>query len=172
MGRQVKAVLFDRDGTLIKDVPYNGDPHRVEPVPTAAHALELLRVNGIRTGVITNQSGVARKLITTEQVSQVNARVEQLLGAFDTWQICPHGHDDGCRCRKPEPGMVIAACTALNLSPDDVIVIGDIESDMTAARNASARSVLVPTTATRVEEIERAEVTATDLKAAVDWALS
>ncbi|MET0133376.1 MAG: HAD family hydrolase [Kibdelosporangium sp.] len=172
MGRQVKAVLFDRDGTLVKDVPYNGDPHRVEPVPTAARALKLLRANEICTGVITNQSGVARKLITAEQVNQVNARIEQLLGAFDTWQICPHDHDDGCGCRKPEPGMVFTACTALNLDPDDVIVIGDVESDMTAARNAGSRSVLVPTTATRIEEIERAKVTAADLKAAVDWALS
>jgi histidinol-phosphate phosphatase family protein len=172
MGRQVKAVLFDRDGTLIKDVPYNGDPHRVEPVPTAACALKLLRTKGIRTGVITNQSGVARDVITPQQVGQVNVRVEQLLGAFDTWQICPHGPDDGCPCRKPEPGMVLAACAALNLSPDEVVVIGDIESDMTAARNAGARSVLVPTAVTRVEEIERAAVTAIDLKAAVDWALS
>jgi histidinol-phosphate phosphatase family protein len=172
MGLQAKAVLFDRDGTLIKDVPYNGDPHRVEPVPTAARALDHLRANGVRTGVITNQSGVARKLITPEQVSQVNARVEHLLGTFDTWQICPHGPEDGCRCRKPAPGMVFAACAALDLSTDDVVVIGDIESDMTAARNAGARSVLVPTAATRVEEIERAAVTARDLKAAVDWALS
>jgi D-glycero-D-manno-heptose 1,7-bisphosphate phosphatase len=172
MGRQTKAVLFDRDGTLIKDVPYNGDPQRVEPVPTAGHALDMVRTRGIRTGVITNQSGVARRLITAEQVDRVNARVEQLLGAFDTWQICPHGPDDGCPCRKPAPGMVLAACAALNLSADEVIVIGDIESDMTAARNAGARSVLVPTAVTRVEEIERAAVTAPTLKAAVDWALS
>jgi D-glycero-D-manno-heptose 1,7-bisphosphate phosphatase len=172
MRRQVKAVLFDRDGTLIKDVPYNSDPHRVEPVAAAARALERLRANGVRTGVITNQSGVARELITLEQLSQVNARVEQLLGAFDTWQICPHGPDDGCSCRKPAPGMILTACAALRLSPDEVVVIGDIESDMTAARNAGARSVLVPTVVTRVEEIARAAVTAQDLESAVDWALS
>jgi D-glycero-D-manno-heptose 1,7-bisphosphate phosphatase len=172
MGPKVDAVLFDRDGTLIKDVPYNGDPRRVEPVPTALRALELLRSNGIRTGVITNQSGVARRLVTARQVREVNARVEQLLGSFDTWQICPHGPDDGCACRKPAPGMVLAACEELDLHPGNVVVIGDIESDMTAARNAGARSVLVPTAVTRVEEIERAAVTATDLRAAVDWALS
>jgi D-glycero-D-manno-heptose 1,7-bisphosphate phosphatase len=172
MGRQVKAVLFDRDGTLIKDVPYNGDPQRVEPVPTASQALEMVRAKGIHTGVVTNQSGVARKLITVDQLNQVNARVEQLLGAFDIWQICPHDPEDGCACRKPAPGMVLAACAALNVSADEAVVIGDIESDMTAARRAGARSVLVPTAVTRIEEIERAAVTALDLKTAVDWALS
>jgi D-glycero-D-manno-heptose 1,7-bisphosphate phosphatase len=172
MGRQIKAVLFDRDGTLIKDVPYNGDPRRVEPVPTAVPALAAVRAKGIRTGVVTNQSGVARKLITVDQVDRVNARVEQLLGEFDTWQICPHGPDAGCTCRKPAPGMVLAACAALNVSTDQVIVIGDIESDMTAAHNAGAWSVLVPTAVTLAEEIARAAVTAPDLRAAVDWALS
>jgi phosphoglycolate phosphatase-like HAD superfamily hydrolase len=54
MGRQTKAVLFDRDGTLIKDVPYNGDAQRVEPVPTAVDALDMLRTRGIRTGVVTS----------------------------------------------------------------------------------------------------------------------
>ncbi|MET0235650.1 MAG: HAD-IIIA family hydrolase [Kibdelosporangium sp.] len=171
MGRLTKAVLFDRDGTLIKDVPYNGDPHRVEPFPTALQALDMVRARGIRTGVVTNQSGVARALITLDQVGQVNARVEYLLGAFDTWQICPHGADEGCACRKPAPGMVIAACAALNVSTNEVIVIGDIESDMTAARSAGARSVLVPTAVTRAEEIERATTVAPDLRAAVDWAL-
>lgn len=171
MGPKAKAVLFDRDGTLIKDVPYNGDPQRVEPVPTANQALELLRDNGLRTGVITNQSGVAREFVTAQQVREVNARVEQLLGPFDTWQICPHGPDDGCLCRKPAPGMVLAACAELGLSPDEVVVIGDIESDMAAARNAGARSVLVPTAVTRAEEIERAAVTVTDLRAAAAWVL-
>ncbi|MBP2330666.1 glycosyltransferase involved in cell wall biosynthesis [Kibdelosporangium banguiense] len=98
MGRQTKAVLFDRDGTLIKDVPYNGDPERVQPFPTTAQALGMVRAKGIRTGVLTNQSGVARKLITTRQVNQVNARVEQLLVAakvpLDIFGMGLHGLDD------------------------------------------------------------------------------
>src|SRR3954464_2881698 len=58
-----EAVLFDRDDTLIVDVPYNGDPARVEPVPGAREALDRLRAAGIRLGVVSNQSGVARGLI-------------------------------------------------------------------------------------------------------------
>ncbi|MCE7003692.1 HAD family hydrolase [Kibdelosporangium philippinense] len=166
------VVLFDRDGTLIKDRPYNGNPALVEPLPLAGKALTRLRAAGVRTGVVTNQSGIARDLITESQVESVNARVDQILGPFDTWQICPHGPDDGCSCRKPAPGLIFAACAQLRVSPADVVVIGDIESDILAADNAGARAVLVPTTVTRSDEVHRAPVTASDLLAAVEWVLS
>jgi D-glycero-D-manno-heptose 1,7-bisphosphate phosphatase len=172
MGPIVEAVLFDRDGTLIKDVPYNGDPDRVEPYPAAATALARLRARGVRTGVITNQSGVARRLVTRSQVDRVNARVDELLGPFDTWQVCPHGPHDGCGCRKPAPGMIIAACAALGVAPANVVVVGDIEGDIKAAYNAGARAVLVPTPVTLPDEVDRAVTTASDLAAAVDWVLS
>jgi D-glycero-D-manno-heptose 1,7-bisphosphate phosphatase len=172
MGPNVRAVLFDRDGTLIKDVPYNGDPARVEPVPTAARALARLRAEGVATGVITNQSGIARKLITRAQADEVNARVDELLGPFGTWQVCPHGPEDGCACRKPRPGMVLDACRVLAVTPAETVVIGDIESDVTAARAAGARAVLVPTPVTLPEEVRRAPTTARDLETAVEWVLS
>jgi histidinol-phosphate phosphatase family protein len=171
MGR-LSAILFDRDGTLIEDVPYNGDPSLVTPLGTATAAVRLARTHGLRTGVITNQSGVRRGLITCGQVDQVNSRVDRLLGPFDTWQVCPHGPDDGCACRKPAPGMIFAACAALGVDACEVVVIGDIESDMDAAANAGARAVLVPTPVTRAEEVQRARVTAQDLCAAVDLVLN
>lgn len=124
---RVRAVLFDRDGTLVRDVPYNGDPDREELMPTALEAVDEVRLHGLRTGVVSNQSGVARGLITPAQVAAVNARVERLLGRFGTWQLCPHGPDDGCRCRKPAPGMVLAACRALGVTPAETVVIGDTE---------------------------------------------
>lgn len=165
------AVLFDRDGTLIKDVPYNGNPARVEPIPFARDALALVRRRGLATAVVTNQSGIARELVTLSQVEHVNARVDELLGPFDTWQMCPHGPDDACGCRKPAPGMILAACARLGVTPRDVVVIGDIESDVLAARNAGARSVLVPTAVTRPDEIRRAPVTAPNLMVAVERVL-
>lgn len=163
--------MFDRDGTLIKDVPYNGDPTLVEPFDAAAMALRRARACGVRTGVVTNQSGVGRGLITRDQVDRVNARVEEILGPFDTWQVCPHVPEDGCGCRKPAPGLILAACAVLRAAPHEVVVIGDIESDLSAAAGAGARAVLVPTPVTRAEEIRRAPVTATDVGAAVEWAL-
>ena len=83
-------MLFDRDGTLIKNVPYLADPRRVRPMPGARRTLDQLRRQGVAVGVVSNQSGVGRGLINSDELAKVNARVESLLGPFDTWQICPH----------------------------------------------------------------------------------
>jgi HAD superfamily hydrolase (TIGR01662 family) len=161
------AVLFDRDGTLIEDVPYNGDPGRVRPMPGAREVLRVLRAHGVRTGVVSNQSGVARGLLTREQVDAVNTRVEALLGRFSTWQICPHRPDDGCACRKPAPTMILQACEAIQARPERTYVIGDIEADVKAALAAGATPILVPTPATLPDEVERAPYTAPDLRSAL-----
>lgn len=163
----IRAVLFDRDGTLIEDVPYNGDPDRVRPVPGAREAVELLRAHGIRTGVVTNQSGVARGLITEADVRRVNERVDELLGPFDVFAVCPHGPDDGCHCRKPRPGMVLWAAGRLCTPPGRLAVVGDIGADVEAARRAGAHGILVPTEVTRPEETASAEHVAPNLETAV-----
>nr|WP_245730312.1 HAD-IIIA family hydrolase [Micromonospora pallida] len=161
------AVLFDRDGTLVEDVPYNGDPDKVRPVPGARAALDRLRAAGLRLGVVTNQSGLARGLFTEADMRRVHARVEELLGPFDTWQVCPHDDGDGCGCRKPAPGLVRAAARGLGTSPGRCVVVGDIGRDMSAALAAGATGVLVPTPVTRAEEVAAAPVVARDLPAAV-----
>ncbi|HST65687.1 MAG TPA: HAD-IIIA family hydrolase [Mycobacteriales bacterium] len=166
------AILFDRDGTLVHDVPYNGDPALVEPVPGALAAVTRLRAGGVPLGVVTNQSGIGRGTVTREQVDRVNARVDELLGPFDTWQLCPHTPDAGCDCRKPRPGLVLAAASALGVPPSRCVVIGDIGADVAAARAAGARGVLVPTAVTKPEEVRAAPVVAPDLATAVDLALA
>nr|WP_228040732.1 HAD family hydrolase [Streptomyces chromofuscus] len=166
------AVLFDRDGTLVVDVPYNGDPARVVPMPTAREAVAAVRARGIPVGVVSNQSGVARGVLTYGQVAAVRRRVEELLGPFAVWAVCPHGPDDGCGCRKPAPGLVLAACARLGAPAGRTVVIGDIGADVTAARAAGARGVLVPTPVTRPEETAHAETTAPDLRTAVHLALT
>jgi histidinol-phosphate phosphatase family protein len=168
---RVGAVLFDRDGTLVVDVPYNGDPELVVAMPGAREALSRLRAAGIPTAVVSNQSGVARGRLRPEQVEAVNRRVEELLGPLGPWLLCQHGPDDGCHCRKPAPGLVEAAARALGVEPRDCVVIGDVGADVEAASAAGARSVLVPTRATRAEEVAGAPVVARDLTAAVDLLL-
>jgi HAD superfamily hydrolase (TIGR01662 family) len=163
----VLGVLFDRDGTLVVDVPYNGDPDAVVPMPGAHEALELVRRHGLRTGVVSNQSGIGRGLLRHEQVERVNARVDELLGPFDVWRICPHIAADGCGCRKPAPGMVLSAAAELGIAPERLVVIGDIGADVGAARAAGARAVLVPTPVTLAEEISAAPEVAPDLFTAV-----
>src|SRR6185503_14549005 len=142
------AVLFDRDETLIEDVPYNGDPDRVVPLTGAREALDALRAAGIPVAVVSNQSGVGRGLITLEQVDAVNARVETLLGPFAGFFVCPHGPDDGCDCRKPHPKLIFDAARALGVDPACCAVIGDKQSDLDAARNAGATGFRVGDAAT------------------------
>jgi histidinol-phosphate phosphatase family protein len=166
-----EAVLFDRDGTLVGDVPYNGDPDRVRPMPGAREALDRLRAAGVAIGVVSNQSGIARGLVTADEVAAVNARVEALLGPFGTWAVCPHGPDDGCACRKPQPGLVVRAAAALGADPRRCVVVGDIGSDVDAGRAAGARGILVPTPLTRAEEVAAAPELAPDLAAIADLLL-
>ena len=165
------AVLFDRDGTLVVDVPYNGDPAQVQPVPQAAQALEVLRAAGVPTAVVSNQSGIARGLITRAQVDAVNARLEQLLGPLGPVFVCEHGPADGCACRKPAPGLVLQAAEALGVPPQRCAVVGDIGADVGAALAAGARPVLVPTPVTRAEEVDAAPEVAPDLLSAVELLL-
>ncbi len=123
------------------DVPYNGDPGLVEVMPTVPEALAMLRAAGLRLGVISNQSGIARGMIGIDQVEAVNRRVDELLGPFDVWLYCPHGPQDGCNCRKPLPKMVVDAARALEVEPSACVVVGDKESDVQAALAAGARAL-------------------------------
>ncbi|MGH1561698.1 HAD-IIIA family hydrolase [Mumia sp. DW29H23] len=161
-------VLLDRDGTLVRDVPYNGDPEKVEPVDGAEEAVARLRGAGAYVGVVTNQSGVGRGFLERAQVDAVNSRVEELLGPFDVVKMCPHAPEDGCTCRKPAPRMVLEACAELDVPPERCVVIGDIGADVDAARAAGARGILVPNDATRPEEVAAAPFVRPDLRSAVE----
>lgn len=162
------AVLFDRDDTLIVDVPYNGDPRRVRLMPGAREAVRLLRAHRIPVGVVSNQSAIGRGLVSEAAVLEVNARVDVLLGSpLDTWLHCPHVPEDGCRCRKPAPGLILEAAHRLGAAPERCVVIGDIGTDMGAARAAGARGVLVPTTRTLPAEVASAPDVCRDLLGAV-----
>ncbi|HEX4219975.1 MAG TPA: HAD family hydrolase, partial [Acidimicrobiales bacterium] len=160
------TVLFDRDGTLVVDVPYNGDTERVRLQPGAREAVARLRRAGFALGVVTNQSGIARGYVSREEVDAVNAHIDQLLGGLDVWKVCPHQPDSGCACRKPAPGLLLQAAAALAVSPSACAVIGDIGTDVAAGLAAGASPILVPTEVTRPEEIGKAPVVATDLLAA------
>jgi D-glycero-D-manno-heptose 1,7-bisphosphate phosphatase len=137
------GVIFDRDGTIVFDVPYNGDPASVQPVPGVEPMLEKLRAANIPIGVVSNQSGVARGMITTQQVEAVNRRIDELLGPFQAWIYCPHGPDDGCDCRKPKPKMIIDAARIMGVNPGCCVIIGDKGSDVEAARNAGAQAIFI-----------------------------
>jgi histidinol-phosphate phosphatase family protein len=156
----VLAVLLDRDDTIIEDGPFLNDPTHVRPLPGVVHALRRLRERGLLLGIVSNQSGVARGLISPQQLAAVNAEVDAVLGPFDCWQVCVHDDGDGCACRKPQPGLVLAAAASLGVPPHRCVMIGDTGGDVDAALSANAGAVLVPTPRTRFAEIAHARLRA------------
>jgi D-glycero-D-manno-heptose 1,7-bisphosphate phosphatase len=131
-----RAVLFDRDGTLVVDVPYNGDPERVVPIDGARSCLDRLRAAGMRIAVVTNQSGIGRGLITLAQLDAVDARIETLLGPFDGWFVCTHAPEQNCDCRKPKPKLLLDAARVFGSDPSQCVFVGDKDEDAEAARRA------------------------------------
>ncbi|MGW4895969.1 HAD-IIIA family hydrolase [Kitasatospora sp. NPDC004240] len=140
----VGAVLFGRDGTLIQDVAYNGDPGLVHPLAGVRAALAALRAHGVALGVVSNQPGVARGVIGREQVETVQARTEELLGPFAVWAVCPHGPHEHCDCRMPAPRLVLEAARLLGLPPARVAVVAGTDPVLEAALTAGAHAVRVP----------------------------
>ncbi len=186
-----RAAFLDRDGTIIEDLGYLGDPEQIRFLPGALDALCALRDAGFRLVLVTNQAGVARGLITEADVRQVNGRLEALLWdagiRLDGMYYCPHhpGHGSAeyrmdCDCRKPKPGMVQRAVRDLRLDPSCSVIIGDHVSDVALAQSfPGMRSILLLTGHGRdqMSKIERGEAprpdhVAADLSAAVRWLLS
>lgn len=134
-----RALLLDRDGTLMVDQIYAHEPARVELLPHAAAVLRPLQDHFLLI-VISNQSGIGRGLITHEQVRAVNDRMAELFAAegvrFTDSFYCPHGPDDGCPCRKPAPGLILQAAAAHALDLPASIMIGDRPTDLGAAHAA------------------------------------
>jgi histidinol-phosphate phosphatase family protein len=139
--------LLDRDGTLIADRHYLADPEGVELLPGAAEGLRQLRLLGLGLVVVTNQSGVGRGFFTSTQVERVNQRMCALLAAagvhLDGIFVCPHAPEAGCNCRKPQPGLALAASRALGFSLGEAMVIGDRATDIELGRRIGAVTFLL-----------------------------
>ncbi len=139
------ALFVDRDDTLIRNVPYNSEPERVELLPGAARALQWVREAGIRIVVVSNQSGIARGHHTEDDVRAVNARMREELqnGGADVDGIywCPHADDAGCDCRKPEPGLLLRAARELDIDLGRSLTVGNAQRDLEAGRSAGTAVV-------------------------------
>lgn len=149
-----RAVFLDKDGTLVEDVPYNVDPALLRLTPGAGEGLRLLAEAGYRLVVVSNQSGVARGRFAEAALAGVWTRLRELAaeaGAeLDGFRYCPH-HPQGavpvyavaCGCRKPSPGLLLAAAEEEGLDLAASWVVGDILDDVEAGRRAGCRTVLV-----------------------------
>jgi D-glycero-D-manno-heptose 1,7-bisphosphate phosphatase len=148
------AVFLDRDGTLNDDPGYLGDPDKVVLFPNTAKALSLLKNElKFKLVVISNQSGIARGLISSEDVESVNQRINQLLGDFnvqiDAFYYCPYHPEfntpEECICRKPSPELVFRAADELKIDLSRSYFIGDTPGDIQCGLNAGLKTILVKT---------------------------
>jgi histidinol-phosphate phosphatase family protein len=136
-------------------VPYNGDPEKVVPVEGAREALDRLRAAELKLGVVSNQSGIGRGMISYTQMEAVNARIEALLGRFDGWFICPHAPEDDCECRKPKPKLLLDAASEFGVEPAACVFVGDKDEDVEAARNAGMPMLRVRPNLTLAQACEK-----------------
>jgi D-glycero-D-manno-heptose 1,7-bisphosphate phosphatase len=141
------AVFLDRDGTLMRDVDYCGDPQEVEVFPQAAEALRRLKRNGYRLIVITNQSGIGRGYFTEAEYRAVETEFLRQLGddLIDASYYCPDLPATDSIRRKPGPGMIFEAQHEHRLDLLRSFLIGDKASDIGCGRNAGVRTILVQT---------------------------
>ncbi len=143
------AVFLDRDGTLLDELGYLGDPERMSVFPFAGEAVRLLNRAGFLVVIVTNQSGVGRGLYPEEGAQAVNLALLQRLqgegGRVDAAYFCPHLPDAGCACRKPAPGMALRAEADLSLDLSRSWVVGDMDKDILLASSLGMRGALVET---------------------------
>ena len=151
-----RAVFLDRDGTLNREVDFLADPAQLELLPGVAEGLARLAEDQWRLCVVTNQSGVARGLVSEADLAEIHTRLRKLLsrkGAHLDWiGHCPHHPDHGpaglrrvCDCRKPEPGLLQRAAVELDIDLTRSWMVGDSARDLEAGRAAGCQSILVGT---------------------------
>ena len=146
-----KAVFLDRDGTLNERPPracYIEKPEDFVWLPGAKEAVRLLNEAGVLVLLVTNQPGLARGRLTEEMLQAIHRKMEadlQETGAhIDRIYLCPHNWDEGCFCRKPQPGMLYEAQRDYDLNLlRDCVLFGDDERDIEAARRADCPGVLI-----------------------------
>lgn len=145
----IKAVILDRDGTLIAEKHYLHNPQEVEILPGVVEGLTLLRQHGYRLIMATNQAGVGRGYFSVDEMHAVNGRLQALLAEkgikLDAVYYCPHAPDELCRCRKPASGMLEQAAREWGILFESSFVIGDKESDILFGKLAGMNTVLVRT---------------------------
>jgi D-glycero-D-manno-heptose 1,7-bisphosphate phosphatase len=165
--RDPGPVLFlDRDGVVIEDRHYLADPADVVLVPGAAAAIRAARAAGYAVVGVSNQSGIGRGRFGEADFARVMVRLDGLLAAegaaFDAFYYCPHGPQDGCRCRKPRPGLLEEAADRLPWQAQTSWLVGDKASDIRLARDADLGAVLVRTGYGGGEEAEVRRIWAGD----------
>jgi D-glycero-D-manno-heptose 1,7-bisphosphate phosphatase len=143
------AVFLDRDGTINEEVEYLHDPRELHLLPGAPVAIRLLNEAGVPVILVTNQAGIGRGYYSEVAMQKTNRELDGRLAAhsarLDAIYYCPHHPEDGCDCRKPQPGMLTQAAEEQHIDLQRSFVVGDKVSDLEAGWRVGCRPVLVLT---------------------------
>jgi D-glycero-D-manno-heptose 1,7-bisphosphate phosphatase len=141
-----KAAFIDRDGTLIEEVNFLSRVDELRLFDYTANAVAELRSAGFNIFVVTNQSGIGRDLYSLDDMNSIHAAMQERLGgASDGFYFCPHLPDAGCRCRKPNLGMIESACADFEIDLKNSWMIGDKKLDVETGFNAGISTAMVMT---------------------------
>ena len=146
----MQLVILDRDGVINEDSPdYIKSPDEWMPIPGSLEAIARLHRAGWHVVVLTNQSGIARKLFDPDTLVRIHEKMRRSVaesgGRIEAIFFCPHGPHDNCNCRKPRPGLYLDLARRLRVSLTGVPAIGDSLQDLRAATSAGADPILVKT---------------------------
>jgi len=163
-----RLIILDRDGVINLDSPaFIKFPDEWHPIPGALDAIADLKHAGWLVAVCSNQSGVGRGLITRQALDAIHERLYLALSerhaTLDGIAFCPHRPEEHCRCRKPEPGMLLDMMARLGARPEETIAIGDSQRDLDAGHAAGCRCILVRTGNGRTTERSGATVARVDV---------
>lgn len=167
------AVFLDRDGVLNRAIVRNGKPYppssleELEILPGVAEACHELRRVGFLLIMVTNQPDVARGSQTREVVEALNRVLSEDL-SLDDIKVCYHDDSDNCKCRKPEPGLLLEAAAEWKIDLSGSFMVGDRWKDIEAGRRAGCRTVFVERGYAEVRP-KSFDKLATSLTDAVDW---
>lgn len=146
----MRLLILDRDGVINEESDaFITSPEQWQPIPGSLEAIARANAAGYRVVVLTNQSALKRRILDFRTLSLIHQKMHQYLadlgGQIDAIFLCPHGPDDGCHCRKPNPGLFHELAARLHVSLSGVPAVGDRLTDVMAARAAGARPILVET---------------------------
>lgn len=174
-GAARRFALLDRDGTINEEVGHLDDPDDLRLIPGSADAIRRLQALGLGIVVVTNQANIGRGLLEPADLERIHARLRAMLAAedaeVDAILHCPHAPEDGCRCRKPAPGMALDAAERFGFDPRDAFVVGDHAGDVGMGRAIGATTFLVLTGHGTEEQVKAggdADHVAADLAAVAD----
>ena len=183
------AVFLDRDGTICEEVGYLSSPEQIRLIPGAGEAIRLLNEQGIKTVVVTNQSGIARGVFSEERLKEIHEELLRQIrakGAFlDAIHFCPHHPTEGkgpyrraCDCRKPASGLIRRAAAELGIELERSYCVGDRLADLECGMRVGAKGILVLTGYGKRENSlisddpgQRPTSVAVGLREAVQWIL-